>query len=667
MTCEQAQDQFSAFLSGELDNDSAGELAKHVHECPACAADMESMRRTVAALGGIGIRAMPEPVTIRIRQEVAKQRMTARRSSWTASRVWALAGTLPVVAALLVALMLFRQQPLTAAQIVARTQTAMTKLSSWHFRYKSTSFSGAQSQTKCIDEWYRAPDKRRHEELNRVSSTASRIRLIRGNQELIYDSRQKVANFRALSAKDQQLQAVVYDERALKPPYAASRYHMSDARVVGTDRVLGRPCDVVIGRVDSGFRLRMAVDRQTGVPLRLAFSTSDGSVLFRSEMVVFEPNKKLADRVFQAKLPRDVTIIRGPMYSPYDLPAIDLGKLRNPSQAEHELRFTLNSPGASALTAVYQPTYVPAGYMLESVSPSPLYVERATGRDRFALPIDTYYMNPKTGGSVLLIQSAKRLFEGSEAITVQGVAGHISSFTSPYPYSTLTWAKGGTYLTLIGSEVSRPEVVRVAEGLKPLGSLAPGLGTGPTWRITTQAVDASNDEYVAVTPDVLRRRFRFLGVYDATVERTDRSHIVITARANNPDLIARSVLAPGFVSFIPVPNASVAARCAVGGRALITQAEVDFRDRRGPGVGKPIFLNVRLRYPFYDVRLGKHDGAHANDLLAIVVDGKRLVATVTKGALIRGTQIGPLAPDVAAILGTTWLAARLRVISKERI
>lgn len=667
MTCEQAQAQFTAFLSGEMAGDDANDVTAHIRQCPACAADLESMRQAAAALKGLGVRAMPEPVVSRVRRELARHRKPTSRPFLSGLRVWAVVGTVPVLAALVVGLSLFRQQPSTAAEIIARAESAMTKLSSWHFRYRDTRINGKRVEVSYADEWYRAPDMRRQqEEFSGTHSKPPQVKLIRGNEELLYVPKQRIANFRALTEKDQKNEARSYERRSLQPPYAATQHHMMrEVRLVGTERVLGRLCDVITGRIGAAFRVRIAVDRETGIPLRTTWSWEHARGT--SEMVVFEPNKKIGDDVFQIKLPSDVTVIRGPVFGPHDFHLVDLNHLKNPSETESHMSLALSALTGSALISVCEPTYIPHGYMLQGVFPDFTYVKPDRRGFSYSLSLDIYYINPKTSGTLLLIQSVERLFDGAEAVTVHGVEGRISSFTSPYPYSILTWIEGGVHFSLIGSEISRPELLKVADGMKPLRSLIPGLSTGPTWRITAEAVNSRKDEYVAVTPDAVKNRFRSLRVHGATVTRAGHDHIVITAHAKDPDLIVRSVLSPGFVSFVPVTKAFIAGRYVPGAGALITQDQVQFRDRQGLRLGKPLFLDVRLRYSFYAARLGKHEGSRANDVLAIIIDDRRFVGRVTKGELIRGTRIGPIPADVAAILETGPLPARLKVISKERL
>ena len=276
MTCEQAKAQFTTFLSGEMPGDAANDVTAHIGQCPACAAELECMRQTLAALNGLGVRAMPEAVASRVRRELAKHRKPIWRPFFSGFRIWAIAGTVPVLAALIVSLILFRQQPLTAAQIVARTETAMTKLSSWHFRYKFTSINGKRVDISYGDEWCMAPDRRRYEEeFSGTRFRASQVKLIRGNEELLYVPKQKIANFRALTDKDQSNEARSYERRSLQPPYAVTRYHIRDVRIVGTHRVLGRLCDVFTGYSVSGDAVRVAVDRETGIPLRVVRSLPD--------------------------------------------------------------------------------------------------------------------------------------------------------------------------------------------------------------------------------------------------------------------------------------------------------------------------------------------------------------------------------------------------------
>jgi len=108
MDCRTAPEKILAKADGLLLRQEEEELAAHLAECPACAADDAAISATGPALRALtGIRAMEKAPALgamwtRVRAGIEESRETRRRFPWIARWAW-----IPVAVALAVSALLF--------------------------------------------------------------------------------------------------------------------------------------------------------------------------------------------------------------------------------------------------------------------------------------------------------------------------------------------------------------------------------------------------------------------------------------------------------------------------------------------------------------------------------------------------------------------------------
>ena len=115
MTCQEVREQLSAYLDEELEPAGRAEVRRHVEGCPACRAELESLKRTIQVVGSLPRVAAPESIFEELKDQLARETLlapvempprTGRRR-----RVAALSGIMAAAAALLVAFIIFMQTP----------------------------------------------------------------------------------------------------------------------------------------------------------------------------------------------------------------------------------------------------------------------------------------------------------------------------------------------------------------------------------------------------------------------------------------------------------------------------------------------------------------------------------------------------------------------------
>lgn len=77
--CATARVRFSDYLDGALDGRTMGELAAHLEQCPACAAEFDSLRSVQAALGELGPALPPAALQVQLHDALADE---LRRGSY---------------------------------------------------------------------------------------------------------------------------------------------------------------------------------------------------------------------------------------------------------------------------------------------------------------------------------------------------------------------------------------------------------------------------------------------------------------------------------------------------------------------------------------------------------------------------------------------------------
>jgi hypothetical protein len=76
------------------------------------------------------------------------------------------------------------------------------------------------------------------------------------------------------------------------------------------------------------------------------------------------------------------------------------------------------------------------------------------------------YINPQTGDTILIVESAKELkgFEGTE-VSSGDFDGRIATHTEPFRYTQLMWQRDDEYFFLSASTLGEQETIKIAQSL----------------------------------------------------------------------------------------------------------------------------------------------------------------------------------------------------------
>jgi Putative zinc-finger len=85
--CSVAKGLLSSYLDGEVTRSQLAQVTGHLQSCGPCAAIYSSMQRTQALVGGVGRKAAPPDLALRLRVAVSQEIATAQRPRWEAWRV----------------------------------------------------------------------------------------------------------------------------------------------------------------------------------------------------------------------------------------------------------------------------------------------------------------------------------------------------------------------------------------------------------------------------------------------------------------------------------------------------------------------------------------------------------------------------------------------------
>lgn len=84
MTCSHARSLFSPYLDGVLTGRQMHALGDHFAGCGSCQSEYRQLQATQELLAGIGKRAVPPELALRLRVAVSQERAAARRPRWQA-------------------------------------------------------------------------------------------------------------------------------------------------------------------------------------------------------------------------------------------------------------------------------------------------------------------------------------------------------------------------------------------------------------------------------------------------------------------------------------------------------------------------------------------------------------------------------------------------------
>jgi len=464
MKCSDVTRESTSYLSCELDAAIALEIDRHVSECGSCAARLAELRNLTAAIKSRGVEPMPSALEARIRARLPEQE-PVRLPPLRGRRVWAVAGALAIVLALLSGLLVNRRGPSAAAEVVARAERNLHKLSAYHINWRSTSYSEDSTVvgTQRIEQWAKAPD------LVRIEMTSSyaagkTIGIMQREYAVWIDTGSQVASMWPLSQEEKERTSNML---LVESPEELARQHPSTMRVVGTTHVLGRECDVIERQLGGNKREQIAFDRTTGMLLRYV-SYSGAHLMLLQEASEWEVNEPIPDALFDTSPPKGMQLIKGPVVNivpcqsgDADMDAVALSK--------HLAALLSDKRAPLGLDVAYTPSYIPDGYVYQGVrwlsDASKEPVNGATPR----YGITIIYIKPDTGDTLLITETNRGKEAGDREVTVQGVTGRIESMEKPFPYMIVSWTKGDVHFKVAASDMGQDEILRVAESLRELG------------------------------------------------------------------------------------------------------------------------------------------------------------------------------------------------------
>ena len=88
MQCEHARDLLGAYVDGELTSTEHQMVVEHLMSCAACARDVDDLRHLGQQIRATGREVAPAGLALRIRAELAKERMTTTHVPSRLTTVW---------------------------------------------------------------------------------------------------------------------------------------------------------------------------------------------------------------------------------------------------------------------------------------------------------------------------------------------------------------------------------------------------------------------------------------------------------------------------------------------------------------------------------------------------------------------------------------------------
>ena len=119
MNCSEVSLELEVNLAGELADQEAGEVKRHIDGCGNCKSALQSLEQLQAALKEVGKQPMPEHLQASITARCADQ----TRSRFPESGIKALMGaSAAVLICLMICALFLRQQPVSAAEVLKRAR-----------------------------------------------------------------------------------------------------------------------------------------------------------------------------------------------------------------------------------------------------------------------------------------------------------------------------------------------------------------------------------------------------------------------------------------------------------------------------------------------------------------------------------------------------------------
>ena len=221
------------------------------------------LRKLTAAIKSQGIEPMPGALEARIRARLAEQE-PVRLPLLRGRRVWAAAGALAVLLALMSGLLVNRRWPSTAREVVAYAERNAKRLASWHMKMRMISYDhGSEERRSYSEQWVKAPGMMRYEQPSHPGN-GLRIEVTRRNSVMEVDTGSRIAWIMPPLSKDK---VIAFQTSAIGYGFAFA-HGRAPMRIVGATEVLGRACDVIEQQIGHYGRVQIALDRATGLSLR---------------------------------------------------------------------------------------------------------------------------------------------------------------------------------------------------------------------------------------------------------------------------------------------------------------------------------------------------------------------------------------------------------------
>jgi hypothetical protein len=379
---------------------------------------------------------------------------------------------LTTVMALMVAVLFLGAH--SAAEAEAHDSGTQTRPSSVHAMYETTSddqrtFGLPPFQTEI---WYRADGSERVSDL--YHRTNSRTQVIYKNGHLVSDTGRATV----WPISQQQVAPSLLGEpgpHLFGTVESVIKALGGGAHIAKEEEILGRKCDVV-EQIKDGVTFRVSIDRSTGLVARncLTLASMD------THLVALEVDLPIDDKIFESVTPSGTPVYKAALSTDGNIQgtfedhlSVGLGKLRPAIGARDDLRDIIREDKGqrrpSRLDVIYWPSYTPLRFRLLKAKRMPVEIFkkfRGTVLRNYKT-VETDYADPKTGDTIIFIQSTTKWpVSGEQSVKIGSFAGSLASGTDPFPFNILSWQRNGAYFTLAAANVQQPELVKIAQSLQ---------------------------------------------------------------------------------------------------------------------------------------------------------------------------------------------------------
>lgn len=483
MKCNEFNANLEAFLSGEIDERTAGEMQSHAESCADCRQLWASTADLTNTLRTRGQCTMKESTESDIRSRVMERVDKRPRVRSLAGRRWALVGA-AVVMLIMIGMSLMKQQSMTAAAaVITEAGSKLDSVTSYYVKYSNTFLGGMHKYETEV--WYKSPDKSKmvmHTLLPPSEDGSSRnemLQIVDGNSQWAYINGQDAVFFSRIS--DTRRQDI---GKFFRTPRDILKDLGEGYKYVGTEKVGERDCDVIEHAIENT-RVRVYIDRDNGFLIRQV-STENGKVVTEMNAVDISVNKPIPNEMFKPQITSKMFLFRIPSapvmdgFTPFPTMNSDSSasvfadQLEEPDKAVDRL-IRIGREGVNRgalLKKLYQPGYIPEGYKFSFANDIPEFFntsrkknDRIPAREYSTIYIE--YINPDNGGVIVLTEGVNKpsASEGRN-VSSKGFKGRIADHNELFPYTDLLWEADGVYFTLSSTLIDEQEAVKMARSMK---------------------------------------------------------------------------------------------------------------------------------------------------------------------------------------------------------